>query len=113
MGNVNSAHYLTWFELGRSDYLRERGVPYAEFERRGISLPVVEVHLKYLRPVGYDELVEIETELETAGPARVVFNFRVLREGELLATGRTVQACCGADGKPTRIPDDLLRIAGP
>jgi len=113
MGNVNSAHYLTWFELGRSDFLRERGVPYAEFERRGLALPVVEAQVRYHRPVGYDELVSLETRLESTGPSRVIFAFRLLRDGELVADGRTVQACCGSDGKLIRIPDDLLKIAGP
>ncbi len=112
LGAVNSARYFEWFELGRSDFLREAGVPYGELEARGIALPVVEAECRYLAKLGYDEVVRVETTLEVMSPARLKFHFRVLREdagGQTLAAeGATTHAAVGREGRPARVPDEIL-----
>lgn len=108
---VNSARYFEWFELGRSDFLRQAGLPYGVLEAGGVALPVVEASCRYHAKLGYDELVRIETTLEVLSPARLKFSFAVLRDDgkdTCAAEGFTVHAATNADGRPARLPSDVL-----
>lgn len=119
MGVVYYANYLRWFERGRSEFLREAGMPYGEIEARGIHFPVVEATCQYARPAHYEDLILIETRLDSISRASLVFTYRILREGEdaPLATGFTRHACINAAEKVLRIPGDLVQVlqraAGP
>jgi acyl-CoA thioester hydrolase len=112
MGVVYYANYLRWFERGRSEFLRECGVPYGEIETRGIHFPVVEVNCHYAQPARYEDVILIETRLDAVNRASLIFTYRILKEKEEtpLATGSTKHACINAAGKVLRIPNDLLRI---
>jgi acyl-CoA thioester hydrolase len=112
MGVVYYANYLLWFERGRSEFLRQSGVPYGEIEARGIYFPVVEVNCQYAKPARYEDVVLIETRLDSVSRASLVFSYRILREGAdtPLANGSTKHACIDAAGKLLRIPSDLARI---
>ena len=109
MGVVYYANYLRWFEAGRNEFIRERGVPYRDIEARGYSLPVVEVGCLYRSPARYDDVVEVETRLGRGGRTTVKFEYTVRDKGDgrVLAEGFTVHALVGPDGKPARLPDDL------
>jgi len=109
MGVVYYANYLRWFEQGRSEFLRQIGVPYATVERQGFHFPVVEVSCRYLQPARYDDIITIETELAAVRRAILIFEYRIAREsdGALLATGSTKHACIGRTGRLTRIPEAL------
>ena len=61
MGVVYYANYFVWFEVGRTDLLRQGGWSYREMERDGFSLPVIEAHCAYQQPARYDEELEIRT----------------------------------------------------
>jgi acyl-CoA thioester hydrolase len=111
MGVVYYANYLRFFELGRNEYMRARGVTYREVEARGLALPVTEAHCRYLRPARYDDLLTVETRVTRARGARVVFSYTIRNEdGELLAEGKTEHAALGPGGRPQRLPGDLLEI---
>lgn len=116
MGVAHHTHYLVWFELGRTELMRELGCPYGELEdREAVFFPVVSVDARYLSPARYDEPLRIETVLERVGGARVAFRYRVLSagDGRLLAEGGTEHASVGEDGRPTRLPDGVRRrLAG-
>jgi acyl-CoA thioester hydrolase len=109
MGVVYYANYLRWFEQGRSEFLRQAGLPYAAVERQGFSFPVVEVSCRYLQPARYDEVVTIETELAGMRRAILLFEYRISRQsdGALLATGSTKHACIDGTGRAKRIPEAL------
>jgi len=112
MGVVYYANYLRWFERGRCEFLRQLGVPYGEIEARGIHFPVVEAGCRYVKPAHYDDLVLIETRLESVSRRTLNFSYRILREGEgaPLATGSTKHACIDGAGRVLRTPTDLARI---
>jgi acyl-CoA thioester hydrolase len=112
MGVVYYANYLRWFERGRSEFLRQSGLPYGEVEARGIHFPVVETSCRYARPARYEDLILIETRLDSLSRAALVFSYRIRREGDdtPLATGWTKHACIDVAGKVLRIPADLARI---
>lgn len=116
MGVAHHTHYFVWFELGRTELMREAGCTYGELEDGdGVFFPVVEAGAVYKASARYDEVVEIETRLTAAGGVRVRFEYIVRRPegGRVLATGYTVHAACGRDGKPARLPEDVrARLGG-
>lgn len=112
MGVAYHAHYLVWFELGRTEWMRSAGSSYRSLEDdQKIFFPVIEARARYLRSARYDEEIEIETRIAAIGGARVTFDYRVVRvaDGELLATGRTIHAAVGSGGRPRRLPGALRK----
>ncbi len=110
MGVVYHANYVVYFELGRTELMRDRGIEYAALEREGLSLAVVEMGGRFLKPAHYDETLVIETRLVAASGVRLRFEYVVLRddgpgrdEAEL-CRGFTVLACVDRAGRPARIP---------
>jgi acyl-CoA thioester hydrolase len=110
MGIVHHATYPVWMELGRSDFLRELGQSYAEWEARGVRLVVNEIRVRFRAPARYDELVVVRTRLAEAGRRRLVFHYGIEREGTLLAEGESVHLVAGSDGRARVLPEDLLAL---
>lgn len=110
MGVVYYANYLRWFERGRSEFLRQIGLPYAAIEEAGFHFPVTEVNCRYAQPARYDDVVQIETELVDLGRASLSFKYLISRESDhcTLATGSTKHACIDPSGRVRRIPKILL-----
>jgi acyl-CoA thioester hydrolase len=109
MGVVYYANYLRYFEAGRNEFIRARGLRYRDFEARfGLRLPVAEATVSYRVPARYDDLLTIETSLAEVKRASARFAYRLLRDGEVLATGHTVHACVDLDGRIRRMPPELL-----
>ncbi len=114
MGVAYYANYLRWFESGRNEFIRARGLTYREVEERfRLMLPVTEAHVAYQAPARYDDLVVVETSLAEVRRASARFAYRIVRGGALLATGHTVHACVDLDGRVQRMPPELLQRLGP
>jgi acyl-CoA thioester hydrolase len=118
-GVVYHATYLSWFEVGRTELLRDAGHSYAEFERtRALRLTVVEAHVNYHVPARYDELVRVESWIDALKRVRFLVRHRISSEekGIVLATGHIGLACVSFEGKVSAIPEDvraaLLRFVG-
>ena len=112
MGVVYHANYFVWFEVGRTDLLRNNGWTYREMEAEGFSLPVIEAHCDYKQPARYDDELEIRVEGTQISPARVACKYEVVRasDGQLLVTGHTVHAAIDRGGKPCRLPARVKEI---
>jgi acyl-CoA thioester hydrolase len=106
MGVVYYANYLVWFEVARTEWLRDAGWTYREMEGEGISLPVIEARCEYRLPARYDDELDLETTGTALTGVRLRFDYRVIRvsDGSLLAEGHTVHASMGAGGRPRRLP---------
>jgi acyl-CoA thioester hydrolase len=106
MGVVYYANYLVWFEIGRTEWLRQSGWSYREMEEDGVALPVIEAHCEYWQPLRYDDEVEIATRAVLVTPVRIRFDYDVTRaaDGTRSASGYTVHAAIDAAGKPCRMP---------
>ncbi len=114
MGIVYYANYLRYFELGRNEYMRARGLTYREVEAQGFALPVAEARCRYLRSARYDDLVTVETRVVRARGARVVFAYAVRGEGGVvLAEGETEHGVVGRGGRPTRLSEELRAALAP
>jgi len=106
MGVAHHSHYLAWFEVGRTDLLRNLGSNYGAMESEGVFLPVVEASCRYRAPVRYDDHLEVETFLAEVAGSRVIFDYRLRKKGEeaVLAEGRTVHATVNRAGQVVRLP---------
>ena len=110
MGIVHHATYPVWMEVGRSDFLRQLGQSYAEWEARGVRLVVNEIRVRFRSPAHYDELIQVHTYLQETGRRRVTFGYRIEREGVLLAEGESIHLVAGSDNRARVLPDDLLEL---
>ena len=110
MGIVHHAAYLTYVEAGRVEYLRRRGADYRALTARGFHMPVVTAHLEYRRPARFDDCLVIETRLGALTRVTVRFDYRVLREEDLLVTAHTLLACVDDAHRPRRIPEDIANL---
>ena len=113
MGVVYYANYLRWFESARADYLRQHGLSNRDLVELGVAFPVAEAYCKYRRPAHYEDLLDVDIVISEFGLARVRFEYRVERAGELLAEGYTVHACVDGRGRPGRIPERLREALAP
>jgi acyl-CoA thioester hydrolase len=113
MGVVYYANYLRFFEASRNEYIRAKGLRYRDFEERfGLMLPVAEAGVSYRSPARYDDLLEVQASIVELRRASARFEYQVLREGTLLATGHTVHACVDLTGKLRRLPPELVAALG-
>ena len=106
------AHYLVWFEIGRTELMREQGCHYASLEEQdGIYFPLREVGARYHAPARYDDVLDVHTELVEVGGASARFDYRIVRgsDEQLIATGFTAHAAVDRKGRPRRLPADLRR----
>jgi acyl-CoA thioester hydrolase len=111
MGVAYHGNYFAWFEVGRADLLREQGVSYKELETQDLRLPVIEAQARFVRPVLYDDVLEIRTEVAALSGARVTFAYEVCRGDDgVLATGMTAHAAVDGRGRPRRLPELLRRL---
>lgn len=104
MGVVYHGSYLPWLEVGRTQLLREQGMPYRELEKGGYRLPVIEVQVNYRSPALYDDIVEILTTIRERPRVRLRLDYELHARGELLATGHTVHAFLDHSNQPVRPP---------
>ena len=115
MGTFYNSRALEWFVCGRTELLRAMGVPYAEMERRGVLLPLVESHVVYQGRARYDDLLRVTATAAMAGKARVRFDVQIVQAdgGRPVADGYTVHAIVSPEGKPIRPPPWFLDAIGP
>jgi acyl-CoA thioester hydrolase len=108
MGIVNNAVYPAWFEIGRTELFDDLQLPYSEMEKKGIMLPLSELHIKYHSPAYYGDTVIIETRVQKMPGVRIVFDYEISHNGHLITSGQTIQAFIdAATRRPIRIPEDL------
>ena len=111
MGVVYYANYLRYFEAGRNEVLRARGVRYRDLERsHQLFLPVVDAQVSYKTPARYDDLLSVHTDLPRVGRASVRFAYEVRRDDQVIATGQTTHACVDGGGEIKPLPADLLEL---
>jgi acyl-CoA thioester hydrolase len=104
MGLLHHANYLVYFEMGRTEMLRRRGISYREIEDAGHYLVIVDVACKFRKPAYYDDLLTIRTTVARVTHVKIVHDYQVLRDGVLLAEGHSTLACVDREGKPQPLP---------
>ncbi len=113
MGVVYHANYLTWFEIGRTEFIRSVGYPYASFEERGLLLPVVNLHIQYQSPARYDDEIVIATQVKRFTGVRLTFYYEIKHKhtANLLVTGETEHVWVNEQFRPTNLNKAWPEIA--
>lgn len=111
MGYLYYGNYALYFEVGRTDAIRELGLTYKEMEENGIMMPVAEVNIKYIRPALYDDLITVKTIVkEMPKGSKIDFHSELYNEkGKLLNVGVTTLAFYDPVKKRTVEMPELLR----
>lgn len=106
MGYLHHANYLNYFEVGRTDFLRNKGMTYKEMEDDGILLPVVSININYKIPAYYDEILTVKTFLKGKPEIKVFFEYEIYNEkSELICTGNSTLVFVDARSrKPRKAP---------
>ena len=108
MGIVHHGNYLAYFEAGRVEWLRRRGVTYASWAEAGMHLPVVEAQLRYRAPARFDDVIEVETRLSELRSVSLRYDYRITRGTTLLVEGSTRLACVNDKHTLTRFTDEMI-----
>ncbi|MCR2802565.1 acyl-CoA thioesterase [Paenibacillus soyae] len=120
MGVVFHGNYVTWFEIGRTEWIRAAGYDYKSIESNGLLLPVVDLSCQYIAPARYDDTVVICTRIESCTPLRISFQSQVRKvkeenfanaeipfgealPGDLLVEGGTKHVWVNTDWQPARL----------
>ena len=112
MGIVHHSNYVKFFEVARTEWLRQAGLTYAEMERRGVMMPIVDVQIKYRQPAYYDELIKVKAIVEEMPMARMTFKYEIRGEDDRdIATGLTTLGFIDrTTRRPHRAPAWLLEV---
>jgi acyl-CoA thioester hydrolase len=108
MGMVYYGNYYIYFEVGRVEYMRTRGVVYKEMETEDDTFIVVAgSSCRYRRSARYDDVLRIRTRVSEARRRTIRFAYEILNDatGELLATGETLHVVCDSQGRPKTLPE--------
>ncbi|MFH0781663.1 MAG: thioesterase family protein [Pseudomonadota bacterium] len=113
-GVVYNANYLRYFEIGRTELMRQWVCSYRDIEKLGFVLPVIECWSRFKSPAFYDDLLTIETTVAEVSTLKCRFSYRILRQEEgiarprLLVKGYTVHAAVTREGKLTHLPKEII-----
>lgn len=120
MGVAYHANYLVWCEIGRTDFIRQLGVTYAEMEAQGIKLAVADASLRYHASAKYDDLIRISTRLTEVRSRMIAFEYEIARvsddatsEPARLASARTTLVSINDAGRPVAIPPNFRALLDP
>jgi acyl-CoA thioester hydrolase len=108
---VYNGKYLEFFEIGRTELIRELGMSYKQFEESGFMLPVYDAYIRYHSPAYYDEVLEIESILESIPMAKLKIQYNIRVGERLIASGYTQHAFVSTlTGKPVRSPEIFNKL---
>lgn len=110
MGIVYYSNYARFFEIGRTEWLRELGISYKNMEKENVMLPVISLSCDFKKSAFYDEVLTVKTSLKKTPSVRIEFDYEITNEkGELITTGNTVLVFVNIKTqKPMKCPDYLL-----
>jgi acyl-CoA thioester hydrolase len=112
MGVVYHGNYAQFFEVGRVEWLRNKGISYKWMEENGIMLPVVSLTMNYKKPARYDELLTLKTIFKNKTSVKIEFDYELYNESdELLTTGNSILVFVDMKtGKPIAPPEYIVKI---
>jgi acyl-CoA thioester hydrolase len=112
MGVVYHARYVVWLDMARTEHLRHAGMSYKEVEAMGVRLAVGELAIRYRQPARYDDQVRVRCWVRELGSRRILFGYAIehAETNLLLATATTAMFSINAEQRPTRLPDQVMRL---
>lgn len=112
MGVVYHGSYIPYFEIGRVEWLRNKGISYKELEESGIALPIVSMTINYKKPARYDDLLTVITTFKRQSSVKIEFDCEIRNEAdELLTTAHFILVFVDVNlGKPIAPPKHILEL---
>jgi acyl-CoA thioester hydrolase len=112
MGVVYHTNYLVWCEVGRTDFIRSRGMSYADMERAGVGLAVSDLSARFHSAARYDDMVRVRTTLVEVRSRGITFDYEITRveNGKRLVTARTALIAIDPTGRPTALPQTVRAL---
>ncbi len=112
MSVVYHGNYVPYFEMGRVEWLRNKGISYKSLEESGIALPIVSMTINYKKPARYDDLLTVITKFKSQSSVKVEFDCEIWNnENELLTTAHFILVFVNINtGKPIAPPEYILNI---
>jgi acyl-CoA thioester hydrolase len=112
MGVVYHANYLVWCEIGRTDFIRELGMPYARMEEEGVSLAVSEASLRYHGAARYDDRIMVETRVTDVRSRTITFEYLIshAETGARLVSATTTLISIDDDGRTLSFPPHIRQL---
>jgi len=112
MSYVHHGNYASYFEMGRLEWLRNKGISYKEMEENGVMLPVYALATRFVSPAKYDDLLTITTRLKEMPSVRISFEYEIHnQENKLIATGETTLVFVNMKtGRPMKAPSYILNL---
>ncbi|MCF8298306.1 MAG: acyl-CoA thioesterase [Saprospiraceae bacterium] len=112
MGFVYYGNYPTYYEVARTEALRELNSSYKQLEEDGISMPVHSMNIKYIKPAFYDDLITVKTFIKSRPERLMVFDYEIYNQNnELLNKATTTLPFISIEtGKPCRPPEWFLKL---
>jgi len=107
MGLLHHANYLVYFEQGRTELLRQRGLTYKDVEDQGFLLVLTKLEVRYRSPARYDDLLTLRTTVVRTTAVRIDHRYELFRDGVLLAEGSSTLACVDRNGRVQVLPEIL------
>ncbi|WP_250432659.1 acyl-CoA thioesterase [Hanstruepera flava] len=110
MGVVHHGNYALYMEMGRTEWLRKKGISYKQMEDDGVMLPVISMSLKFKKSAHYDEVIKVKTSLTKLPSVKIEFDYEIYNESdELLVAANTVLAFIDMKSKrPIKCPDYIF-----
>jgi len=105
-GVVYHGRYLGFFERGRTEFFRGRGLSVQQLHDEGVIFPVVRMEIDFRSPARLDDLVRVESKIISAGNTSFTMEQRLLRvhDAKLLVEGKVTLVCVNQEMKPKRLP---------
>lgn len=111
MAFLYHSHYIEYFDMARTEMIREMGYPNLKIEEDGVALPVVEIKINYSKPAMYDDVLTIRTKVLEMPSATITFHYEVLRDETLLCQASVRLAFMNSEtGKACRPPRKLIEL---
>jgi len=110
MGFLHHSKYFEFFEMGRTELLRQAGFAYRDLEARGVLFAVAKVECRFRAPAHYDDVLTLTTRIERLTRARIDHAYTLKRGDTLLCEAATTLACINREGKLIPIPDEIAGV---
>lgn len=112
MGVVYHGNYALYLEAGRIEWLRKLGISYKSMEENGIMLPVVSLNINYKKSAGYDDVINVKTQLKNIPTAKIEFEYEITNEnGEIITIANTTLVFIDMKtNRPVRAPQYILDL---
>ena len=112
MGVVYHGNYIPYFEIGRVEWLRNKGISYKSLEESGIALPIVSMTLNYKKSARYDDLLTVKTTFKKQSSVKIEFDCEIWNEkNELLTTAHFILVFLNLKtGRPMAPPQYILDV---